>query len=317
MKLYHIASLLLVLNLLGCTPPPSEPLRIVSSPWPGYEPLYLARDKGFLDSQSVRLNEMPSSNITWESFNNGSADIATLTLDESLSLLDHGRQLRIMAVMDISNGGDVVMARPGIHSLADIKGKRIGMVNIPLGVFMLSRVLELAGLSAADVEVVQMPEDKHEKAYLNGEIDVAITFEPFKSRLAEAGALVLFDSSQIPDEIFDLLVVREDVYKERGAEVCDVARQWFRTLDHIKRNQQETYAQMGKRLHTDAIGFATMLEGLKVPDLKETRRLLGGEHPAIIEPAERLAKLMLKEKLLTNSVDPSLLLSAELLACVK
>ena len=264
----------------------------------------------------MRLNEIPSSNITWESFNNGSADIATLTLDETLSLLDQGRELRIMAVMDISNGGDVVMARPEIKSLSEIKGKRIGMVNIPLGVFMLARTLELAGLKASDVTVLQIPEDQHEKAYLNGEIDVAITFDPFKSRLASHGAEVLFDSSQIPDEIFDLLVVREDVYNNRREEVCEITRQWFHTLDYIQDNQQQAYSRMGKRLNTDGESFAAMLDGLKVPDRKENLRLLSGESAAIIAPAKRLVEIMLREKLLRAPVDPTQVLAPELKGCV-
>ena len=317
MKQLFVAVLLLVgASLSGCAPP-SEPLRIVSSPWPGYEPLYLARDLGYLDNRSVRLNEMPSSNITWEAFNNGSADIATLTLDETLSLLDQGRKLRIMAVMDISNGADVVMARPGIDSLPEIKGKRIGIVNIPLGVFMLARTLERAGLTSADVTVLQIPEDKHEKAYRNGQIDVAITFEPFKTHLANAGARVLFDSSQIPDEIFDLLLVREDVYNSRRDEVCEVTRQWFLTQDYIRNNREQAYNHMGKRLNTDGATFALMLEGLKVPDRSESRHLLGGETPAILEPARRLAKIMLNENLIRNPVDPSAVIAPELQGCMQ
>ena len=317
MKIITATLAVIAIGLVAACSPPSEPLRIVSSPWPGYEPLYLARDIGYLKSSNVRISEMPSSNITWEAFNNGSADIATLTLDETLSLLDKGRQPRIMAVMDISNGGDVVMARPGVNSLQDMKGKRIGMVNIPLGVFMLARTLELAGLTPSDVTVLQLPEDQHEKAYLNNEIDVAITFEPFKTRLANAGAQVLFDSSQIPNEIFDLLVVSEDVIEQRRDEVCEVARQWFRTLDYIEQNQQQAYTQMGKRLATDAQGFASMMEGLKVPNRSESRRLLGGDNPAMLQPARRLVEIMVREKLLAKSVDPSMLFTPELQACAE
>jgi len=43
-------------------------------------------------------------------------------------------------VMDVSNGGDAVMARPEINTLQDIKGKNIAIVNIPLGLYMLNRV---------------------------------------------------------------------------------------------------------------------------------------------------------------------------------
>jgi hypothetical protein len=59
----------------------------------------------------VQFTELPSSNLTLEAFSNGSADIATLTLGETLTLLAQGRRLRILAVMDISNDADAVMIR--------------------------------------------------------------------------------------------------------------------------------------------------------------------------------------------------------------
>ncbi len=240
--------------LAGCQPPP-EPLRIVSSPWPGYEPLYLARDLGYLKETSVRITELPSSNINMEAFSNGSTDISTLTLDETLTLLAKGQKLRILLVMDISNGADGVVAKPGIKSLADLKGKRVGMENIPLGAYILSRVLDMSGLKATDIDVIPMPEDKHEKAYLQGKIDAAITMEPYKTRMTKAGAHVLLDSSQIPNEIFDLIVVREDVYQTRRDDLCNLAKQWFRTLDYVQANQQDAYTRMGKRLGMDAEAF--------------------------------------------------------------
>jgi len=69
---------------------------IVSSPWAGYEPLYLARDLGYLKDPSVRITELPSSNLNMQAFVNGSADVSTLTLDETLTLLAKGRKLRIL-----------------------------------------------------------------------------------------------------------------------------------------------------------------------------------------------------------------------------
>ena len=297
--------LLLVMSLMACSKPQADPLSIVSSPWPGYEPLYLARDLGYLDQAGVRLIELPSSNITLEAFSNGSADIATLTLDETLTLLSQGRKVRILAIMDISNGGDAVMARPEIKSLADMKGKRITIVNIPLGVFMLNRTLEAAGLSSADVSITTLPEDKHEKAYLQDKIDVAITFEPFKTRLANAGAHVLFDSSEIPNEIFDLLLVREDTYNARRDELCQLVQQWNRTLDYIGDNPEDASARMGKRLNMDADSYLTAMQGLVLPSRQESQRLLGGKEPALLKPARRLEEIMLRENLLPAPVDIS------------
>ena len=67
-----IASLL----LLSCGEAPQEPLRISSSPWPGNEPLYLARDLGYFNRERVNLYELPSADINLESFRNPANRVA-------------------------------------------------------------------------------------------------------------------------------------------------------------------------------------------------------------------------------------------------
>ncbi len=293
---------LVAVFLAGCQPP-AEPLRIVSSPWPGYEPLYLARDLGYLKETSVRITELPSSNLNMEAFSNGSTDLSTLTLDETLTLLAKGQKLRILLVMDISNGADAVVAKPGIKSLAELKGKRVGVENIPLGAYILSRVLDKSGLKANDMEVIPMPEDKHEKAYRQGKIDAAITMEPYKTKITQAGAHVLLDSSQIPDEIFDLIVVREDVYQTRRDDLCHLAKQWFRTLDYVQANQQDAYTRMGKRLGIDAEEFRAAMGGLKVPSRQQNQLLLGGNAPTLLAPARRLSDIMQRGNMIPGPAD--------------
>jgi NitT/TauT family transport system substrate-binding protein len=318
MKLSIWIALLAGLTFMtACSPPPPEPLRIVSSPWPGYEPLYLARDLGYLKDSAVRISELPSANISFEAFKNGSGDVATLTLDEVVILLAEGRKLRLLLVMDVSNGADAVVARNDIKSLAGLKGKRLAMENIPLGVYILNRMLEAAHLKATDIDIVPLPEDKHEDAYLRGKIDAAITMEPYKSKLVKAGGHVLFDSSQIPNEIFDLVVVREEVYQKRRDDLCHLARQWFRTLDYIHANPQEAATRMGKRQGVDAETFLASMNGMTVPDRKENRLLLGGSSPALLAPARRLAEIMRREHMIAGPVEFAASIDPGFAACLQ
>jgi NitT/TauT family transport system substrate-binding protein len=307
----------LALALAGCSETPPEPLRMASSPWPGYEPFYLARDLGYLAANEVRLFELPSADITLESFRNRSADLATLTLDEVLDLQRSGLKLRILAVVDASNGADAVMATPAVRTLADLKGRRIATENIPLGIYLLSRALDAAGLDHQDVEVVSVSENKHENLYRQGKADAIVTMEPVKSRLAALGAHPIFDSSQIPNEILDLLVVHEAVYQQRRAEVCKLVRQWFRALDYMKTNPDDAYARMGKRLGTDADGYRAMLAGLVLPTLAENKRLLAGAQPGILKPAKQLAEVMQREKQLAGPVDLTVILDPSFQTCLQ
>lgn len=309
--------LLVVATCLAGCQPPVEPLRIVSSPWPGYEPLYLARDLGYLKETSVRVTELPSSNLNMEAFSNGSTDLSTLTLDETLTLLARGQKLRILLVMDISNGADAVVAKPEIKSLAELKGKRLGMENIPLGAYILSRVLDMSGLEAADIDVIPMPEDKHEKAYLQGKIDAAITMEPYKSKITKAGAHVLLDSRQLPNEIFDLIVVREEVYQTRRDHLCHLAQQWFRTLDYVQANQQDAYTRMGKRLGMDAAAFRASMDGLKVPSRQDNQLLLGGKAPTLLVPARRLSDIMQRGNMISGPADIAASIDSSFASCMQ
>lgn len=304
-----------MLVLSSCSERAAEPLRIASSPWPGYEPIYLARELGYLPPTRATIYELPSSDITLEAFRNRSADMATLTLDEVLELMHGGVRLRIMLVMDGSNGADAVMVSPKIKKLSDLKGKRIAIENIPLGVYMLSRLLNAANLKREDVHILSVSENKHEEMYRQGKADAFITFDPMKTRLQKLGAHVIFDSSDIPNEIFDLMVVHEDVYMKRHKEVCDVARQWFRTQAYMQRSPDEAATVISKRLEVSPAEYIEMLRGIKTPDLQENLLLLSGDSPSILKPGKLLNDVMLKEGQLTQQVDLARGLDRDLRSC--
>jgi NitT/TauT family transport system substrate-binding protein len=303
------------LMLVSCNNKTQDPLRIASSPWPGYEPLYLARDLGYFEPGKVNVFELPSADITIESFRNTSADMATLTLDETLGLIHDGLKLRILLAMDISHGGDAVMARPDIKTLADIRGKRIAIVNIPLGQYMLRRTLESAGVQRNEVTVILMPESKQEEFYRQGKADVVITYEPVKSKLLNAGAHVIFDSSQIPNEIFDLLLVHENVYQQRRADVCHVVQQWFKTLDYMAEHKDDAALRITRRLGMKPQEYAGLMSGIVLPSRSDNKKLLGGVAPDIQTPAGKLQQIMLNEKMLTVPVNFMSAVDADFAGC--
>jgi NitT/TauT family transport system substrate-binding protein len=270
---------------------------------------------GFWDKNKVNLFELPSSDINMESFRNHSSDLATLTLDETLELLHDGTKLRIIAVMDISHGGDAVLAHPSVKNLSDIKGKRVSIVNIPLGLYMLSRTLDIAGVGREEVSVFPMSESKQENFYLQGKADVVITFEPVKTKLIKDGAHVIFDSTQIPNEIFDLLLIHEDVYQERRDEVCQVVKGWFKALDYLKNQPKEAALRISKRLGVSADDMAAMMDGIILPSPEDNKHILGGEKPGLILPAQRLAEILVKEKLISSMVDVSMAIDSSFASC--
>jgi len=303
--------------LLSCSEPPQAPLRIASSPWPGYEPLFLARELGYFDEEKVSLFELPSSDITLASFRNHSSDLATLTMDETLDLLHGGTKLKIVLIMDISHGGDAVMAVPEIKELQDLKGKRISIMNIPLGMYMLNRLLTTAGLEPEDVDVFPMAESKQVQFYKQGKADAFITFDPIKTRLADEGLQVIFDSSDIPNEIFDLLVVHDDVFNERREEICSVVNQWYKALEYIKSDKEDAARIITRRLNVDVSEFDNIMSGIILPTGDDNARLLGGTTPGLLKPVKLLSEIMVAGNQLSKHVDASSAIDSNFATCHK
>ncbi|MCW9015004.1 MAG: ABC transporter substrate-binding protein [Gammaproteobacteria bacterium] len=140
---------LLVMSLIACDPAPENrtALRIGTNVWPGYEPLYLARHLGYLEGQNIRLVEYSSASQVIRSYRNDLIDAAAMTLDEALLLLDQGYHPKVVLVMDVSDGADVIIGKPDIREFKDLINKKVGVENTALGAFFLARALEKHGMT--------------------------------------------------------------------------------------------------------------------------------------------------------------------------
>ncbi len=293
---------LVLLACVGCTPEPEPILRVGTNVWPGYEPLYLARDLGYLDG-SIRLVEYSSATQVISAYRNGAIEAAALTLDEALLLTQHGPAPRVILVMDISHGGDVILGAPRLRRLADLKGRRVGVEHSATGAYVLSRALRLAGLTRADVRLIPLEVDEHERAFRDGRVDAVVTFEPVRSKLLAAGARQLFDSSQIPGEIMDVLVVRPDRLDRHRRQIVALLAGWFRALDDLRRAPRDVAPRIAKRLRLSVDQVLASYDGLRLPDAARNRALLTGDPPELALAARRLADVMVAEKLLPKPLD--------------
>ncbi len=277
-----------------------EPLlRVASGLWMGYEPLYLARSLGYYDDKNIRLVEMPSASQASQALRNGMIEAACLTLDEALSLLQDGVDLRVVLVMDVSHGGDVVLARAGIDNLQALRGKRIGVENAAVGAIIFDAALQAGELRAQDVTIVPLTVDEHAEAYLAGKVDAVVTYEPVRSQLLKAGAKVLFDSSQVPGRIVDVLVVRSEVATAHTQALKALLKGHFLAREYLASQPQDAAKRMAPRLGENPFAQFT---GLRLLDLKENRALLTGNPAPLKSTATELADLMLRRKLLQKKV---------------
>lgn len=293
----------LVLVLGGCMRDPEPPLRIGTNVWIGSEPLYLARELGYLDRNAVQLVEYPSASEVSRAFRNQAIDGMVISLDELFVLAVDGLRPRIVAIVDVSHGADVVVGRGALQKMTDLKGKRIAVESGALGAFVLARALTLNGMQASDVSMVHLESNEHPAAFKEGRVDGAVTFDPYRTQLLAAGARTLFDSSQIPGEIVDLLAVRNSVIEKNPRAVDALLQGWFKALDYLRHDPIDAAARMAAREQISAEQFQHALQGLRFPSKGENLAMLAGPTPSLKASGRTLMTLMVNAKLLRSELE--------------
>ncbi len=316
-SLVTLFGLLLFLAAPACAPEEARPLRVGTQLWPGGEPLFLARGLGHLDDGSVRLVEYSSLGQAGRDFRNGMLDAVNITLDMALQLEQQGFQPRVVLVMDYSDGADAILARPDIRRLEQLRGKRVAVEDLAVSGYMLGRALKQAGLQPSDVQILRIPVDQHVRAYDSGQVDAVVTYEPFVGKLLATGAQVLFDSGQIPGEIVDVLVVREDALEKNPEQVGHLLRGWFQALRHLEQHRADAVARMSPRYGTSPAEFTSTLEGLRLLSLEENLALLREPDSPLATSARSLQRFMVEQELLREPVRPERMLDARPLAALQ
>ncbi|MBF0461232.1 MAG: ABC transporter substrate-binding protein [Magnetococcales bacterium] len=292
---------------------PRQPLTIASSVWPGYELMFLARSEGWMADPGIALLATASATASLAALAAGEANGAALTLDEMLRARAANLPLSAVLVFDVSAGADVVLARSGIETLADLDGKRIGVEQSALGALMLHKVLETTGLAKAALTLVPVTIDGHPLAWRTGQVDALITYEPIASALQAEGGHRIFDSRQIPDTIFDVLAVRTEAIREHASPLRNLVSGHFRALHHLHTNPQDAAYRLSRCLGLPADAVLAAYHGVELPNLYQNRQYLSGSDRRLVTAARSLSAILVEEGLIPQPDDLQGLVNASLL----
>ena len=291
----------LAIGLVACQPAPTPPLKLGMNPWVGYDPLVLARDKGLLDARQVKVVELSSSSEVLRHFRNGLLDGAALTLDEALRLADEGVDVRIVSVLSASAGADVVVARPDVRNLSQLRGRRLAVEKTTVGSLMLLRLLQAAGLQPHEVDIRNMEASQHLAALRSDRVDAAVTFEPLAGTMRAEGFVGIFDSRRMPGDIVDVLVVHARVLAQRPDQAEAAVLGWQHGLEALQREPQLSAQALSAGVDLSASDYLATLQGLKFYSASENLRLLSGRPRALGQQSEGLALTLQRMGLLRET----------------
>lgn len=280
-----------------------QPLRIAGqSTWPGYSFMYMAQKQGLLPKDEITLINTSNLGESSAMLAKGKVDGAAITLDEVLRIRDLGIPVSVVAILDISAGGDAVLARPEIKNLSDLRGKSIGVEQSSLGTIMLSKLLEAAALKRDDVRVIAMDYD-HIKNMEKNNFDAIITYEPNPTLLEDKGMVRLFDSRRLPNLIVDVLAVRTDLLGQHGTALNTLIAGHFNMRQQWGSNPINTAYQLAPILGTKAEEVKTAFHGISLPDARYNRHYLSSPAEELNKSAKEISGILYREKQLKQIPD--------------
>ena len=246
--LMAIAALIVSSSVLA-----ADNFKVCWSHYTGWEPWQYAQDSGILkkwaDKNGIKI-DLVLVNDYIESVNlytTGQFDACTMTNMDALTIpAAGGVDSTALIIGDYSNGNDGIVVRGG-KTIADLIGRDILMVELSVSHYMLARALSMNGLSERDVRVLNTSDADIAAAFAVQTKAAVVTWNPPLQQVRQQkGATLVFDSSKIPGEILDLMVVKTNADPRLKKALVGA---WYETMKAMSsggQTQRSAIAAMAK-----------------------------------------------------------------------
>jgi len=222
-------------------------------------------DKYGIEIEVVQINDYVES---INQYTAGAFDGCVMTNMDGLTIpAASGVDSTALIVGDFSNGNDAVILK-NKKSLKDIKGQNVNLVELSVSHYLLARGLEGVGLSEKDIKVVNTSDADMVAIYGTDQVTAVTTWNPLVSEiLGMPNSNKVFDSSQIPGEIIDLMVVNTKTLKKNPKLGKALTGAWYEimaTMSASDKKAIDAKTQMGKASGTDLKGYEAQLASTKM-----------------------------------------------------
>jgi NitT/TauT family transport system substrate-binding protein len=255
----------------------AEPLKIGYSDWPGWVAWEVAIQKGWFKEAGVDVDfEWFEYVPSMEAFAAGKIDAVCMTNGDALVTGATGAPSKAILINDYSNGNDMVIAKPGITSVRDLKGKKIGVEVGFVDHLLLLKALEANGLKESDVELVNIPTSEAPRALASGDVDAVAAWQPNSGQALKAvpGSTAIYTSADVPGLIYDVLAVNPASLSARPDDWKKVIQVWDRVAAYINdpATQDDAVKIMAARVNLSPEEYQPFLKGTRILSLAEAKK---------------------------------------------
>lgn len=221
-----------------------------SPTWLGQVPVMVAIEKGFFKAEGldVSLKVILNSGDRIRALSSG--DVAWSNLGRLAVITEMARgntSFYYFANIDDSPGNEGCWARPGFASFKDLKGKKIA-ANTSAEITMHG-LLQEAGMSAKDIQYLNLPPNEMAGAIAKGDVDAACVWQPLLDgvkKAAPGGKLLGLDSDTTMGKKYntmaspDVVIISKKLVDENPAAAGKLARALFKGADYAISNPSDT-----------------------------------------------------------------------------
>ncbi len=246
---------------------PKENFKVAWSIYAGWMPWDYAASSGIMkkwaDKYGIKV-EIVQVNDYVESINQytaGAFDGCVMTNMDALTIpATGGVDSTALIIGDFSNGNDGVVLKGKDKKLADIKGQKVNLVELSVSHYLLARGLEKSGLSEKDITVVNTSDADMVATFGSSDVTAAVTWNPLLSEIAaQPNTSQVFNSSAIPGEIIDLMVVNTDTLKANPKLGKALVGAWYEIMALMQKGDADALTAMAKAAGTDLAGYKAQL----------------------------------------------------------
>jgi NitT/TauT family transport system substrate-binding protein len=257
--------------------PSGAGLTIAYSDWPGWVAWEIAIQKGWFKEAGVDVefkwfDYVPS----MEAFSAGKVDAVCMTNGDALVTGATGGKSVTILINDYSDGNDMIVAKPGITSIAQLKGKTIGVEVGFVDHLLLLHALKSANLKESDVKLKNVKTDETPQALKSGDVDAIGAWQPSSgAALKEVpGSKPIFTSKDVPGLIYDVLAVNPKSLAERKGDWVKITKVWDRVAKFVKdeKNLDESAKIMSARVGLTPDQYKAIMKGTHIMDLAEAKK---------------------------------------------
>ncbi len=252
----------------------AESLKIAYSDWPGWVAWEIGVQKGWFKEEGVDVefqwfDYVPS----MDAYVAGKVDAVCMTNGDALVTGATGKPSVGILINDYSNGNDMIVAAPGISSVKDLKGKKVGIEEGFVEHLLLLTALEKNGLKPDDVTIVNTPTGQTPQVLGSKAVDAIGAWQPNSGQALKAlqGSKSVFSSADAPGIIYDLLYVSSESLEKHRMEWAKVVKVWYKIADYMKKeeNLDDALKILAGRVNLKPEEYEPLLKGTHILTLDE------------------------------------------------